>query len=191
MCRIRTLITLLIVYSFVLCLTPTQGSYSEALDDSLFFYEAQRSGKLPPDNRVDFRGDSAMNDSYKGKDLTGWVHTHRQESSPPSPCVSSTVPPHPHPPGGYYDAGDYLKITYPLCFSLTQLAWGMLEFADGYEAANQTQQAQQTLQWGLDWLLKAHIGDDTLVVLVGDVDKEHGSWTRIESMTIPRPAFVV
>ena len=27
--------------------------YAEALQDSMFFYEAQRSGQLPPDNEVD------------------------------------------------------------------------------------------------------------------------------------------
>jgi len=35
--------------------------YAEALQDSMFFYEAQRSGQLPPDNEVDWRGDSDQN----------------------------------------------------------------------------------------------------------------------------------
>ena len=33
---------------------------------SLLFYEAQRSGKLPADNRVDWRGDSALDDAVTG-----------------------------------------------------------------------------------------------------------------------------
>ena len=33
---------------------------------SLLFYEAQRSGKLPADNRVDWRGDSALGDAVTG-----------------------------------------------------------------------------------------------------------------------------
>jgi hypothetical protein len=38
----------------------------------MLFYDAQRSGKLPPDNRVAWRGDSALQDaSPSGADLSG------------------------------------------------------------------------------------------------------------------------
>lgn len=39
-----------------------QFNYKEALTKSLIFLEAQRSGKLPPNNRVPWRGDSALDD---------------------------------------------------------------------------------------------------------------------------------
>ena len=46
--------------------------YAEVLRLSNLFYEAQRSGKLPADNRVPWRGDSAVNDgSDVGVDLEG------------------------------------------------------------------------------------------------------------------------
>ena len=39
---------------------------------SLLFYEAQRSGKLPANNRIPWRGDSALGDKgANGEDLTG------------------------------------------------------------------------------------------------------------------------
>ena len=39
---------------------------------SILFYEAQRSGHLPDDNRITWRGDSALDDKgYNGEDLTG------------------------------------------------------------------------------------------------------------------------
>ena len=47
---------------------PASYTYSEVLDLSLLFYEAQRSGPLPADNRVDWRGDSAMDDAVTGGD---------------------------------------------------------------------------------------------------------------------------
>lgn len=37
-------------------------NYKEALTKSLIFLEAQRSGKLPSNNRVPWRGDSALDD---------------------------------------------------------------------------------------------------------------------------------
>lgn len=46
--------------------------YKEALQLSLLFYEAQRSGKLPDSNRIKWRGDTALNDKgQNGEDLTG------------------------------------------------------------------------------------------------------------------------
>nr|XP_006822155.1 PREDICTED: uncharacterized protein LOC102805135 [Saccoglossus kowalevskii] len=46
--------------------------YDEVLRKSLLFYEAQRSGVLPDNNRIPWRGDSAVNDSTPdGKDLSG------------------------------------------------------------------------------------------------------------------------
>lgn len=39
---------------------------------SVMFYEAQRSGKLPKDNRIPWRGDSGLKDGCDvGHDLTG------------------------------------------------------------------------------------------------------------------------
>lgn len=46
--------------------------YKEALQLSLLFYEAQRSGKLPESNKIKWRGDSALYDrGHNGEDLTG------------------------------------------------------------------------------------------------------------------------
>jgi len=36
--------------------------YRDALEKALKFFEAQRSGKLPPSQRVTWRGDSGMSD---------------------------------------------------------------------------------------------------------------------------------
>lgn len=35
--------------------------------------------------------------------------------------------------GGYYEAGgSYLKFSFPTAFTIAQLAWGVVEFRDGY-----------------------------------------------------------
>lgn len=50
----------------------TKYNYDEVLMKSILFYEAQRSGKLPPTNRIPWRGDSALTDhGDNGEDLTG------------------------------------------------------------------------------------------------------------------------
>lgn len=45
---------------------------------SFLFYEAQRSGALPSDERLDWRGDSALTDGNdRGIDLTGGYYDGR------------------------------------------------------------------------------------------------------------------
>ena len=55
--------------------------YAEALAKSMLFYEAQRSGKLPENQRVKWRGDSAMSDGQdEGYDLTGGYYDGKQQN---------------------------------------------------------------------------------------------------------------
>ena len=49
--------------------------YGKVLELSNLFYEAQRSGELPDDNRVPWRGDSSLGDKGANEeDLTGGYH---------------------------------------------------------------------------------------------------------------------
>ena len=65
MCKIQ-------INSNITLATGTKYDYDQVLEKSILFYEAQRSGKLPANNRVPWRADSAMNDTGdKGEDLTG------------------------------------------------------------------------------------------------------------------------
>jgi len=141
-----------------------RANYAAALQMSLYFYEAQRSGKLPGDNRVSWRGDSAITDgSDVGVDLTG----------------------------GYYDAGDHVKFTFPLSSALTVLAWGGAEYKKGYQQSGQWPAFLATLRWGTDWLMKAHAGPQELYVQVGEGELDHAYWGRAETMAMPRRSFKI
>lgn len=54
---------------------PSGGDYdyNDVLAKSILFYEAQRSGPLPADNRIDWRGDSAMDDYVLGGYYDGMI----------------------------------------------------------------------------------------------------------------------
>lgn len=139
-------------------------NYAEALQMSLYFYEAQRSGKLPADNRVSWRRDSALRDGANvGVDLTG----------------------------GYYDAGDHIKFTFPLSSALTVLAWGGAEYKKGYVQSGQWPQYLATLRWGTDWLLKAHAAPDELYVQVGEGELDHAYWGPPETMRMMRRSLKI
>ncbi|KAI0921378.1 hypothetical protein AcW2_006371 [Taiwanofungus camphoratus] len=138
--------------------------WSTLLGNLLYFYEEQRSGKLPSTNRVSWRNDSALGDGQDvGLDLTG----------------------------GYYDAGDYIKYTFPLSFSLMSICWGAMDNGRGYDLANQTTYLDDMLRWGLDWLVKAHPSPNTLFVQVGAADLDNTYWGGDQDIPTPRPSYQI
>ncbi|KAL4241476.1 Endoglucanase [Abortiporus biennis] len=138
--------------------------WSSLLGNLLYFYEAQRSGKLPSSNRVSWRNDSALNDGQDaGLDLSG----------------------------GYYDAGDYIKCTFPLAFTLMSVCWGGIDSGRGYDLANQTAYLDDMLRWGLDWLIKAHPSQNTLYVQVGDANLDNAYWGGDQGIPTPRASYQI
>ncbi|MCL5998147.1 MAG: glycoside hydrolase family 9 protein [Chloroflexi bacterium] len=142
--------------------TPTyKYNYAEALQKSLYFYEVQRSGRLPANNRVAWRGDSALEDGAdNGVDLTG----------------------------GWYDAGDAVKFGFPMAASATMLAWGMIEYRDAYVQSGQWTYTLDNLRWATDYFVKAHTAPNELWAQVGDGDIDHDWWGPAEVMSMPRPS---
>lgn len=144
-------------------------NYGEALQKSLLFYEAQRSGTLPTNHRISWRGNSALQDgSDVGLDLTG----------------------------GYFDAGDHVKFGLPLASSLTMLSWGVIQYREAYVKSGQLDKLLDAIRWGTDYLLKCHvIGTDgktqELWAQVGDGALDHAYWGPPEQMTMPRTAFKI
>ncbi|SNX84049.1 probable Family 9 glycosyl hydrolase [Melanopsichium pennsylvanicum] len=136
--------------------------YADLLGNALWFYEAQRSGVLPADNRVPWRNSSCENDgSLNNTDLSG----------------------------GYYDAGDYIKATYPFCWTMTSIAWSALSFGSAYGRTSQDAYLDSMLRWGLDWLMKANSDANTLWVLVGNPNIDNEYWGGDQNIPDPRPSF--
>ncbi|MBQ1069858.1 glycoside hydrolase family 9 protein, partial [Micromonospora sp. D75] len=139
-------------------------NYAEALQKSLFFYEAQQSGRKPSWNRVSWRGDSALTDGADvGVDLTG----------------------------GWYDAGDHVKFGFPMAFSATMLAWGAVEYRDGYVASGQLTHLLNNLRFVNDYFVKAHPAPNVLYGQVGKGDDDHKWWGPAEVMPMARPAYKI
>lgn len=49
----------------MLMLTVMAHDYGDALTKSILFFEGQRSGKLPPSQRMTWRKDSALRDGFQ------------------------------------------------------------------------------------------------------------------------------
>ncbi|KAF0523921.1 Six-hairpin glycosidase [Gigaspora margarita] len=144
---------------------PKEGDdYSKLLAYSLYFYEAQRCGFLPKNNRVSWRHNSALDD---GKDRD----------------VNLT--------GGYYDAGDYVKFTLPLSWVLSLISWGAIEWFEGYELSNQTEYLREMVKWGTDWLIAAHPKPNQLFIQVGSSHLDNTYWGPDTNIPYPRPSYEI
>jgi endoglucanase len=142
---------------------PPPFNYGEALQKAIWFYEAQHSGEKPDWNRVSWRGDSFLDDVFGGVDLTG----------------------------GFHDAGDHIKATFPMAHSMAVLAWGMLEWPEAYTDTGQRQHLLNNLRWGMDWLIRGHPSPDRFVALVGDPSTDHRKWAAAEVQTYQREAWFI
>ena len=134
-------------------------AYGEALQKNFLFFEANRSGDLGPDNRVEWRSDSTLNDgSDVGRDLEG----------------------------GYFDAGDHIKFVQPMTWSNTMLAWGGIDYKEAYQRTGQMDELLKAVKWGTDYFLKTHETDSSgktkrLWVQVGD-KSDHYHWVAPEQI---------
>ncbi|KAF8387720.1 hypothetical protein HHK36_026374 [Tetracentron sinense] len=137
-------------------------NYRDALTKSILFFEGQRSGKLPSNQRLTWRRDSGLSDgSAMHVDLVG----------------------------GYYDAGDNVKFGFPMAFTTTMLSWSVIEF--GGLMKGELQNAKEAIRWATDYLLKATAHPDTIYVQVGDANKDHACWERPEDMDTPRSVYKI
>ena len=159
--KIFTLLTFFLLFLFI---NNKSQDYARHIELSLLFYECQRSGPLPKENRIWWRHDS-MVDAGKdvGKDLTG----------------------------GYYDAGDNVKFNFPAANSMTLLAWSGIEFKDAYKKAGQWKYLLEAVKWGTDYFIKCHTGKNELYGQVGSGGTDHGYWYAPEYITYAYPSYKI
>lgn len=139
-------------------------NYAEALQKSIYFYETQRSGDLPANNRVEWRGDSGLQDGADvGHDLTG----------------------------GWYDAGDHVKFGFPMAYTSTMLAWSVYEYKDGYVQSGQLDEILHNIRWATDYFVKAHTAPNELWGQVGNGTADHNWWGPAEVMQMARPSYKI
>ncbi|PON41175.1 Glycoside hydrolase [Parasponia andersonii] len=138
--------------------------YGQALSKTLLYFESQRSGHLPHNQRVTWRHHSGLNDGLEqGVDLVG----------------------------GYYDAGDNVKFGLPMAFTITMLSWGVIEYGKEIVEAGEYVHALEAIKWGTDYFVKAHTHPNVLWAEVGDGNTDHYCWQRPEDMTTSRQAYKV
>ncbi|KAH0686220.1 hypothetical protein KY289_016988 [Solanum tuberosum] len=163
-CQVLRIIAAIFVclIATVVAINVPNPNYADALTKSILFFEGQRSGKLPPNQRMTWRKDSALLDGAdKGVDLVG----------------------------GYYDAGDNVKFHFPMAFTTTMLAWSVEQFKNSM--GPDLQHAMEAIRWSTDYFLKATNIPNVVYAQVGNAEGDHNCWERPEDMDTPRTAFAV
>ncbi|KAJ9696553.1 hypothetical protein PVL29_008663 [Vitis rotundifolia] len=171
-------------------------NYRDALTKSILFFEGQRSGRLPSNQRMTWRRDSGLSD---GAAMHVCVNVYAlflqllvlDFSSFEVGFVNLGVAMEMQVDlvGGYYDAGDNVKFGFPMAFTTTMLSWSVIEF--GGLMKGELQHAKEAIRWATDYLLKATVHPDTIYVQVGEANQDHACWERPEDMDTPRSVFKI
>ncbi|KAG8380370.1 hypothetical protein BUALT_Bualt06G0008400 [Buddleja alternifolia] len=147
-------------------------NYTVVLHKALLFFNAQKSGKLPKNNGIPWRGNSGLQDGSDQSDIKGGLV------------------------GGYYDAGDNTKFHFPMSFAMTMLSWSVIEYEHKYRAIGEYDHVRDLIKWGTDYLLLTFNSSatkiDKIYSQVGGSQNgsrtpdDHYCWQRPEDMNYPR-----
>ena len=174
-----------------------------ALQESLYFYDAQKSGPSRTDNDqpLSWRDDDAPSDSCVplqpmtnnvGTNLSAsFIAANKSVLDPDNTgCLNLS--------GGFHDAGDTVKFGLPQTYAASVLGWGMYEFPQGYTATGTRNHAMDEMMWFTNYFLRSTFLNSSGQVVafayqVGSGSVDHSYWgpAELESSTLyPRPAWL-
>eukprot|EP00889_Picochlorum_renovo_P006820 jgi/Picre1/33850/NNA_001329.t1 len=93
-------------------------------------------------------------------------------------------------PGGWYDAGDYLKLNFPLAYSVAMISWGMTEFQKGYVDSGVYCSSKEALRHAVTYLMDCHVSTNEYIGQIGHPGIDHSYWGRAHEQKTSRPKFV-
>ncbi|KAG8378135.1 hypothetical protein BUALT_Bualt08G0106600 [Buddleja alternifolia] len=148
-----------------------------ALNQALLFFDAQKSGYLPENYSIAFRGNSGLNDGKEGNVNADLV-------------------------GGYYDSGNNIKFSFSTAYTVTLLSWTVIEYHQKYADIGELDHINDLIKWGSDYLLKLFIppnSNSNSAILYSQVggngngtnqENDAKCWQKPEDMNYPRPVSV-
>ncbi|MBX6372240.1 MAG: glycoside hydrolase family 9 protein [Acidothermus sp.] len=184
--------------------SPAAAHYSLplALQESLYFYDAQKSGPARSlgDQPLEWRGDSEPTDSCVplqpmannvGTNMSSsFIAANRAVLDPDgNGCVDVS--------GGFHDAGDHVKFGLPQSYAASTLGWGMYEFPQAFQATGTWNHGLDELKWFSDYFMRSTFRDAAGNVVafayqVGEGSVDHNYWGPSELQDpklYPRPAY--
>jgi len=125
------------------------GPWAEALQKTLWFFNAQRSGPGVRCTDVQWRGDAHVADgsikldpdAANGVNLPrDFIEQHRAVLDPDGNGSVDLA-------GGYHDAGDYIKFTLTTTYAISMIAWSLHEYPEAYRKTGLAGEALEQIRW--------------------------------------------
>ncbi len=149
-------------------------NYAKALQESLYFYDANMCGYLEDTCALSWRGNCHTYDENVTYTKNG--KTYNVDAS-----------------GGFHDAGDHVKFGLPQGYAASMLGMSYYQFKDAFDELGQKGHLKKITDYFCDYFKRCTVyeGDQVIAFCyqVGDGNTDHGVWTAPEGQTISRPAF--
>ena len=129
-------------------------NFAEALQKSIYFYDAEMCGTGITGGELMWRGDCHLSDTaipLEGvmAELAAMYPLNIDPDGDGTVDVS----------GGYHDAGDHVKFGLPQTYASQTLEWGLYEFREAFEETGQLEHMQAVLRRFSDYYLKSTFWD--------------------------------
>lgn len=179
-------------------------NFAEALQLSMYFYDANRCGDGITGGWLEWRGDCHVEDEFTplqpldpdtnfGTNLSAeWIETYGKYLDPDGTGYINLT-------GGWHDAGDHVKFGLPGAYAAATVGWGYYEFPEVFEKTGQKEHAEDILRWINDYYMKVTYLDENgdLVAYcyqVGEGNIDHNYWNAPELqntslLDFARPAY--
>jgi endoglucanase len=163
-------------------------NFAEALQKSLYFYDAEKCGPEVSGERLEWRSACHAEDAaYPVRELPEELIRYTSILDPDGDGLIDLS-------GGYHDAGDHVRFGLPQSYAFSTLGWGFYKFREAFVKIGEEDHMIDILKWFSDCYLKTIYRDaDGKVVAfcyqMGDGDVDHTYWGPPEFQTGSRPAF--
>ena len=149
--------------------TAFSSNYAAALQDALYFYDANKCGDGITGGNLEWRGDCHLDDATvplipMGEDHIGtnlsqdFIDQYQSILDPDGDGTMDLT-------GGWHDAGDCVKFGLPGSYAASTVGWGYYEFRGAYEDTGLQWHVEDLLRWINDYYLKCTFLDENGEVL--------------------------
>lgn len=189
---------LLLLGAFLLCIhvKAQTYNYAEALQKSLYFYDAEKSGPGITGGRLPWRGNSELCDMQLPLNTTmtnmsqAFITANKAVLDPGNKGYVDVS-------GGFHDAGDHVKFGLPQSYASSTLEWALYEFKDSYVKIGELNHMREILKWFSDYYLRSTFLNSSGKVVafcyqVGEGNSDHTLWAPpeiIDRKIITRPGY--
>jgi len=166
------------------------ANYAEALEISLYFYDANQCGCEVDDNCLTWRGNCHTYDAEASLDkatkLSSSAKSVIQSQNGGSNKVDLS--------GGYHDAGDHVKFNITMAFNASSLGWAYYAYPEAFKDTGTEGHLFYVLRETADYLMKSTFLNNNGEVAaichtVADGNVDHGIWTAPETQTYERATY--